>query len=166
MTTRKAMIAGAILTAIVLIGFATTWAVGQPAADPQDEAGRPFMRLIRGQIARTIVLRQDLNLTDEQRAELRGILSAHKAEFKPLAEEAVAHKRALRAAVMAEHPDEAAIRAEATALGSVMGDIAVAVAGIAGEARQVLTPEQMSLIDESLAQREAAVDEWLGQLGG
>ena len=166
MTARRVMIAGAILTAVVLIGVAATWAVGQPAADPQDQPGRPFMKLIRGQIARAMVLKDDLDLTDAQRGELRAMLAAHKAEFTPLAAEVVAHKRALRAAVMAEQPDEATIRREAAALGETVGDIAVAMAGIAGEARQVLTPEQMTLIDQSMAQREAAVDAWLAQPGG
>ena len=122
------------------------------------------MKLIRGQIERAIVLKEELKLTDEQRGELRAILVAHKAEFGPLAAEAVARKRALRDAVMAEQPDEATIRAEAAALGEVMGDIAVATAQVAGEARQVLTPEQVTLIQESMAQRAAAVDAWLAQL--
>lgn len=166
MTTRRAMAGGAIVAAVILIALAATWALGQPGTDPQDQSCRPLAKLIRSQIARTIVLRDKLDLSAEQRTELRGIVSAHKAEVKPLAAEVVTHKRALRDAVMAEQPDEAAIRREAAALGETMGDIAVAMAGIVGEARTVLTPEQLELIEQSMAERETAVDQWLAQVNG
>jgi len=166
MTKRRAVVGGAIVAAVILIGLAASWALGQPGGDPQDASGRPLMKLIRGQIARAIALHEKLNLSSEQRTELRGIMAAHKAELKPLAAEVVDHKRALRAAVMAEQPDEATIRREAAALGETMGDIAVVMAGVAGEARTVLTPEQLQLIEQSAAERDAAVDGWLAQLNG
>lgn len=148
---------------LAMIGLAATWVLAQPAE--QTWAERPLAHLVRANLGRALALRAELNLSEQQRIELKGIFMAHREEFRPLAADIVAHKRALRHAVMAEDPNEATIRAESAALGEAIGDVSVALAGVAAEARTVLTPEQIELIEQSAAEREAAVDRWLAQLG-
>jgi len=160
---RRAMIGVGVLGAVALIGLAATWALAQP--EQQTWGERPLARLVRANLGRGLALREELNLSDDQRTQLKGIVMAHRQQFKPLAAEILMHKRALRQAVMAEQPDEAAIRSESAALGAAIGDMSVALAGIAAQARTVLTPEQMGLIEDSAAERDAAVDRWLAQLG-
>lgn len=149
--------------ALAMIGLAATWVLAQPVE--QTWAERPLAQLVRANLGRALALREELNLSEQQRIELKGLLMAHRQEFKPLAADIVAHKRARRHAVLAEQPNEAMIRAESAALGEAIGDVSVALAGVAAQARTVLTPEQIKLIEDSAAQREAAVDRWLAQLG-
>ncbi len=166
MAKRRTLIGVAVAAAVVLVGLGVTYALGQTTETPQACHHKPLARLIRGQIAPAIALHDELDVTDEQKAELHGILVGRKVEMKPLVGELVRRKRALYHAVIAEQPDEAAIRREAAGLGDAVGDLAVAMAGVAGEARQVLTPEQVTLLKDALAERQGAVDRWLDEMDG
>lgn len=156
---RRTIIIGVIVATVGLATLGIAWAVG-----PDDDAdSRPakLAQMVRARIARMVVLRDDLDITAEQRAELRGIFIAHRDDLRPAMLEVLEHKRALRDAVMAENPDEAAIRAEADALGDAIGDAAVAMSQVAGEARTVLTAEQLELIEEAMADNREAVDRFI-----
>ncbi len=158
MSKRTIIVAG-IVAAVGLATLGVAWAVG-----PQDdEQHRPaeLAKMIRGRIANMIVLRDELDITEQQRGELREVFQAHRDELRPAMVEVLEHKRALRSAAMAEQPDEALIRAEADALGDAIGDAAVAMSEVAGEARTVLTDEQLELIEDAMAQNREAVDEFI-----
>lgn len=156
---RRSIVIGVIVAAVALTGLGIAWAVG-----PDDGADSPRARiaeLVRGRFARMVALRDELDLTEEQRTEIRGIVQAHRDELRPAFVEVLRHRRALRNAVLAEQPDEAAIRAEADALGKAIGDAAVEVAGAASEARTVLTPEQIQALEQAMADNQAAVDQFI-----
>jgi Spy/CpxP family protein refolding chaperone len=88
-----------------------------------------------------------LNLTDEQKAQIRQIQEQGKADAEA-AQEAVAKARdALHDAVIGG-ASEADIRAAATALGEAIGNQAVLHAKTVAAAEAVLTPEQLKKFEE------------------
>ena len=108
-----------------------------------------------------LTLRSDLDLSDEQRDDIRQILLSHKQEIATVMKPVVEKRRALRDATLADHPDEHAIRAAANELGQAIGDAAVVGAKIKGEVHQVLTPEQLQKVDTFRGQFDAAVDQFI-----
>lgn len=157
---RRTVVIGVIVAAVALATLGIAWAVG-----PEDEADctrvAKLGEMVRARIARMVVLRDELDITAEQRAELRGIFHSHREDLRPAMVEVLQHKRALRDAVIAEQPDEARIRAEADALGDAIAEAAVAMSKVTSEARTVLTDEQLKLIEESMAENQQAVDEFI-----
>ena len=147
----------------VALSATALWA-GQTAAEP---AGRARLmhsaigRFFTGQIGRLMVLRSELNVTDEQRDQIRDIVKGHRTEIVPVAQKVVEKRRALRTAVLAANPDEKAIRAAADDLGKAIGDAAVLASKVAGEVKPVLTQEQRDRIGQFRAEREGATDTFL-----
>jgi hypothetical protein len=77
---------------------------------------------------------------------------------------------ALKELVLAETPDEAAIRKASTDLGNAIADAAVQASALAGEARSILTPEQVERFKEISRHRQKVfhetMREWKEQSGG
>jgi len=153
---------GVCLLATVLAGGAgvSGLAANGPLGDDVPEA-RPLRMLVSGQFGRLLTLRSELDVTTEQRQQIRGIVKNHRQEIaaalKPVAEK----RRALRDATLAENANEAAIYAAADELGKAIGDAAVVGAKIKAEIRPVLTPEQREKIEQFRQQSETAVDKFL-----
>lgn len=162
---RRSMVIGAVALVVVLVGVGVTQAVGYAQETAEDCRAARMMKMLRGQLARAVELREELDLTEEQRGQLKGIAMAHRDELRPLMGDVLTHKRALREAVLAEEIDEAAIRAEAEALGEAIGDAALAMAEVGAEMREVLTDRQLELIRESAEEREAAAEQLLSEVG-
>jgi len=150
---------GAMAVAVDAAAPAATQAMRQRLLDT------PLGRLIVGRIGRGMVLRSELRITPEQREQIRGIVMSHKAEIAKVARPIVAKKRALREALLAEKPDEKAIRAAVDDLGKAGGDAAVLVAKVLGEMRTVLSDEQIKRIEKFHADNQTAVDTFLKELG-
>ena len=83
-----------------------------------------------------------LDLTDGQRGQIRGILKTHADEILAQVKAGMDARRALHAAVMAQPTDEAAIRSLAVQAGAVHADGALLFAKIRSELWPILTPEQ------------------------
>lgn len=152
-----------IVVVVAAIGLATlgvAWAVG-PEGDAESMRPAKLAQMVRSRVARMVVLRDEMDVTAEQRAELRGIFQEHRAELRPAMLEILEHKRALRAAVTAEQPDEALIRAEADALGDAIGDAAIVMSQVTGEAREVLSAEQLQMLQDAMTENREAVDEFI-----
>jgi len=164
---RKAIVAIVLALVMMLGGGAVLAVQAAPAGGGvwQRLGNRPLGRMLMGQLGRAMALRSELNITDEQRAQLRQILVSHKAEIAAATRPLVERARALREAVAAEQPDERAIRAAAAELGAAIGDAAVLASKVRGEAARVLTPQQLELIQQFHADRAQAVDELLGRIG-
>jgi Spy/CpxP family protein refolding chaperone len=132
----------------------------------------PFFpdRMGIGPMYRMNKLFDDLGLTAEQRAALKKLFREHRKEIQPLAEGVKAKGMALRDLVLADVPDEAAIRKASADLGDAIANAAVGASAIAGEARSILTPEQMEKFKEMRQQRQKVfretMQEWKGQSGG
>jgi Spy/CpxP family protein refolding chaperone len=121
----------------------------------------PLAQLIRGNIGRLITLHAELDVTDEQRMEIKGIIEKHRPDIQPVAKTIVEKKRVLHDAVLAEKPDEDEIRKAGNNLGKAIGDVAVLASEIAKEIRPVFTEEQIELIEKSKEERKESVDKWL-----
>ncbi|HKD17417.1 MAG TPA: Spy/CpxP family protein refolding chaperone [Thermoanaerobaculia bacterium] len=87
-------------------------------------------------------LASELNLSDAQRLQVRGVLKAHADEILGHAQAAMNARRAMRDAVMAPQPDEAAIKSLAAQMGNVHADGAMMIIRIRSEILPILTPEQ------------------------
>jgi Spy/CpxP family protein refolding chaperone len=100
-----------------------------------------------------LMLRQ-LNLTDQQKQQVKGIFEQHKPELQQVRERIHTAIQAQRTAAEANPPDDAAIRAKATDVASAEADLAVALAHIRSEVFAILTPEQQQKAQELKQQHE------------
>jgi periplasmic protein CpxP/Spy len=100
------------------------------------------------------LLRQ-LDLTDEQRAQVRQVMESHRDELRAIGEKVMAAHRAQNDVVTAPTFDENAIRAKAAELAAVEADAAVLHAKLHGEVFAILTPEQQAKAAELKVEREA-----------
>src|SRR6185369_12358661 len=114
-----------------------------PATAQSGAAHRPLVNFIRAELGRLMVLKSELDITDAQKEQIKTILQSHKAEIAQVAKPLVDKKRALRDAVMADAPDEKAIRAASDDLAHSIGDAAVLASKIKQEVAVVLTPDQL-----------------------
>ena len=129
-----------------------------------DGENGPLGRLIVGQIGRLLTLRSELNLTADQRQQIRDIVQSHRTEIAAVVKPLVEKRRALRTATNASPVDETAIRAASADLTQSIGDAAVLAAKIKLEVRKVMTPRQEQQIDAFRQQSDAAVDEFVQEL--
>lgn len=162
---KRTYVAGAVVVALGLSAAALAGAKSRHVQVSQavgaDEPGRPIANLIRNGVRRLVALKDDLELTDEQRNEIRETVKAHRDELVPAIKDVMAKRKALRAAVLAESPDESAIRAAAAALGESIGDAAVLASEVATEVKPILTDEQKQMLQDFQADRQLALETFL-----
>ncbi|MFH1092168.1 MAG: Spy/CpxP family protein refolding chaperone [Pseudomonadota bacterium] len=168
------------LTLVTLLAFLTVFAAGLVvwAADGPLAPGFRTARIGRGifggeqkevwrkfkwgRLKNFIELRENLNLTEEQKERLKKLRREY---FGPLAVKLLAKKQALSKEVAADNPDEKAIRLASEDLGRTIGDAAVTAAAFIKEARAVLTPEQIERLKAFRESNLKALDQLLKQLG-
>lgn len=127
-------------------------AAGEPVGlGPPDS---PVGKLISGQIGRLMTLRSDLNVTADQKARIRDIVTAQKPEIAKAAKAVWEKRIALRRAVLADSPDEQAIRTASGELTRAIGDAAVLASKVAGAVKPVLTDEQREMLRKCLDECE------------
>ena len=156
------MIRGKLL-ALALVGVIGTGALaagGKTGFGSGKWADGPLGKLLGGQIGRMMVLRSELNVTDEQKEKIHAIIAGKKKEILPVAKGVWAKRVALRDAVLADKPDEAAIRKAADELGKAIGDAAVLGAKVVGEVKPVLTAEQRERIKKFHDECESATEKF------
>lgn len=95
-----------------------------------------------------------LELTDAQREQVRGIMTARQADFKAIGDRLRAAHEAQRAAVTRVPIDENEIRARVTEASTVEADFAILRARIHEQVYQVLTPEQQAKAKTLDAERQ------------
>jgi Spy/CpxP family protein refolding chaperone len=83
-----------------------------------------------------------VDLTAEQRQQVRAVMESHQAELQALHQREQEARDAMRAAVTADIFDEGAIRARSAEVAAVAADSAVARARIRAEVLPLLTPDQ------------------------
>jgi periplasmic protein CpxP/Spy len=109
------------------------------------------------------LLRQ-LDLTDDQRAQVRQVMDSHRDALKAIGDRLQAAHRAQNDAVTAAQFDEQLVRAKAADLAAVMADAAVLHAKVHGEVFAVLTPEQQAKAAELKAQFQARAEQFRKQV--
>lgn len=92
-----------------------------------------------------------LNLTEDQRNQIRGLREAQRKEAQALRGRMRAARQQLQQAMRADAPDEAAIRTAAEALGALQADQAVLQGRARSQFMQVLTPEQQAQMKQARA---------------
>ena len=157
-----------VLAAVGLMG-AGTFSLGVKAADvvsspTTQRSERPFMRFIRGEIGRWMVLRSQVDLSDDQKQQIAAVLQSHKAEIVQVVQPIIEKRRALRDAVAAANPDEQAIRAAADDLGKSIGDAAVLAWHIKQQIAPILTDQQRQDIKDFRSQTDQAVDDFMNKM--
>ena len=168
MKKRNILIGAAAATVLVFaLGGVILAEVGQGDCGMMGMQGPGFGRHMMGMRAHGwMALGDDLNLTDEQHAQLKEIKQrAHNSEMRAEMADVFESSLELRKAVTAETANEAAIRKAADDLGAAIGDAAVLASGFAGEARDVLTPEQIETLEAFAAERESRIDTLMDRKG-
>jgi len=169
---RHARIGLAVALMVALVG-GTAWISaaedaprrGRRGAAKREEVGNPAEEGGRRRAGHLQELAKKLDLTDEQKAEIREILESHADKIKE-AREAVAEKRqALRDLVRTDNVRDRAIQRAADDLGEAIGDAAVLRAEIRGEIRDVLTEEQRKQADELRAEVKERVEGFRERVG-
>lgn len=98
---------------------------------------------------------RELDLTDDQKAQVKAIAESHQAEFKAVGEKMRAARQGMRALVEADTLDEAAVRAKSIEVAAAEADAAILNAKVRTQTLQVLTAEQLAKHKELQAQRQS-----------
>ena len=98
---------------------------------------------------------RELDLSDDQKAQVKSIMDSHQAEFKAVGEKIAAAREAMRTVLEAETLDESAVRAKSVEVAAAEADAAILGAKVRAQTLQVLTSEQLSKLKERQATREA-----------
>jgi Spy/CpxP family protein refolding chaperone len=140
----------------VVFGFSLFSFAGRHSAD----------RMTFGRMHRINMLFDELGLAEDQRVALRQVFIEHRKDLQPLIGEVKARGRVLRELIMAETPEEEAIRKASLDLGNAIGEAAAKTSALAKEARSILTPEQVEKAKELRQRRQKVFRETLHEWGG
>jgi Spy/CpxP family protein refolding chaperone len=135
----------ALAAALNLGGWLTTPAL---AADTPAPAPGRFLQQ----------LAQRLNLTADQKAQIKTILRAEKDTLKPLFSQLHAARENLRAAIQAGDANETTVRAASAQVAAVEADLAVERMKIYGKIAPVLTNEQRQQISDFRRRADDSTD--------
>jgi protein CpxP len=160
MNTRFTIWMGAGLMAVALAGGAyAESALNNAAAIEQDQpqarrgpGGPGFGGPRRGPGGPGFDFR-GLDLTDDQRAQLRKIREAHQDEFRAVGEKMRAAREGMRTLIEAETINESAIRAKSSEVAAAEADMAILNAKVRAESMQILTSEQQAKLKEQRSQQ-------------
>ncbi|HEX8028763.1 MAG TPA: Spy/CpxP family protein refolding chaperone [Vicinamibacterales bacterium] len=98
---------------------------------------------------------RELDLTDDQRAQMRAIAESHRDEFKAAGDKSRAAHESMQALLEAETLDEAAIRAKSVEVAAAEADVMILNAKVRRESMQILTSEQQAKLKELRESRGA-----------
>jgi protein CpxP len=141
------------VSGIGLIALLAGPAIAQEAGRAP-EGDKPRMhRGMHGRVMSGLPLRA-LDLTDAQREQVRGIMTARQSEFRALHERLRTARQAEQAAVTRVPVDENEVRTRAAELSAVQADFAVLRARVHEQVFQVLTPEQQARAKTIAAERQ------------
>ena len=138
----------AIITAFAMVPITAFANMGDEGPQPAGNHSSHFKKMAK-----------ELQLTDQQRQQVKEIFAKNKPQAEPLMKQMHAERRALRSLIQADTIDEAAIRAQSAKLAAVEADMAVQHARVAKEIRAILTPEQIAKQKELQAQRDKKMEE-------
>lgn len=126
---------------------------GMGGPPPGGQMGGP-MRGPGGPMGIGLPLRE-LDLTDDQKAQIKSIHQSHQAEFQAAGEKVGAAREGMRKLLEADTLDESAVRAKSVEVAAAEADAAILGAKVRAQTLQVLTSEQLAKLKELRASREA-----------
>ena len=119
-----------------------------------DGHGGPGMRMPGGPMGFGAGFR-NLDLTDDQQAQLKKIADARRSDFEAAGQKVRAAREGMRALVEADSINESAIRAKSAEIAAAEADVMILNAKVRQESLQVLTSEQQAKLKEQRTVREA-----------
>ncbi len=149
--TKKRWILALVLVGLVVVGLGTV-----SYARSHSLGGMTL-----GRMYRLNMLCEELGLTGDQRVALKKMLKEHRKDLQPQVESVMAKGRTLRELILAETPDQTAIRKASADLGNAIADLAVQASVLAKEARSILTPQQVERFREIRQRRQKVFDQTL-----
>jgi len=87
---------------------------------------------------------RELDLSDDQKAQLKQIAESHREEFRAAGEKVGAAREGMRALVEGDTIDENAIRAKSQEIAAAEAEVMILNAKVRQQSMQVLTPEQQA----------------------
>ena len=87
---------------------------------------------------------RELNLSDDQREQIKKIAESHRDEFRAAGEKARAAHDGMQALIEADNIDESAIRAKSAEIAAAEADVMILNARVRHESMQILTAEQQA----------------------
>jgi Spy/CpxP family protein refolding chaperone len=164
----EALMVPRMLLAVLALGMMTTPNLAE-TPPPRHLDGltlfnTPLGKMVSGTVGRFLVLRSELNLTQEQRQQILKVLLSHRSEIAATVKSVREKRLALRDAVLAEKTDEAVIHSKADKLGKAIGEAAVKGARLRREVGAVLTTEQRDLVRKFIAENDTAVSKFLDKV--
>lgn len=131
-----------IFTAASALAFASLMALANPAAAHGGfGGGRGGGKLFASSFQLAYIARH-LDMTEEQKAQLRDVLDAARPEADRLADAMMDNREAMKALRESETLSEEEIRQIADQQGKLVADMMVLHAGVHSQIRGILTPEQ------------------------
>jgi Spy/CpxP family protein refolding chaperone len=163
---RKTLWAMVVLGTGLLAGAAALHAAPPHGGQGHGHGRGPFAMMHQAHFERMQALHNELNLSDAQREAMHETVHAHHADLAAAAKPVVAAKHALLDAVLADHPDDAAIRTAADGLGKSIGEAAITIAKIKMELveKAKFTPEQLQELADFKADIDASINTFLNEL--
>ena len=156
MTTRIKTMFAAGAAALMLAGAAPLVMAdqGQPQQRQQRRGpgGPDGMRGMRGGPGFGGQFR-NLDLTDDQKAQLKKIRDARQAEFKATLEKVRTARQDMRQLVQADAINEGAIRAKSQEVAAAEAELAILNAKLRKESMQILTADQLAKLKERAEKR-------------
>lgn len=129
------------------------------AADNSSPAATP----LRGQILQRIA--EKLNLTDDQKSQIKTILSGEKDTLKNLLGQLHDARKNLRAAIQAGDANETSVRNASAKVAGVEADLAVERMKLYGKIAPVLTDEQRRQISDLTQRADDFADSAIARIG-
>ena len=97
---------------------------------------------------------RNLDLSDDQKAQLKKIAEARRSDFEAAGQKVRAAREGMRALVEADSINESAIRAKSVEIAAAEADVMILNAKVRQESLQVLTSEQQAKLKEQRTARE------------
>jgi Spy/CpxP family protein refolding chaperone len=158
-----------LLMGVFVSTLATLTYAAAPDSSPATTLGTgkwaqtPLGKMISGNFGRLLTLRSELDLTDEQRQQVRTVIKSHRSEILTTVKSVRDARTQLRDIVMKEDVSETDIRSAADNLGKAIADASVQRAKLRQEIVPIFTAEQQKQVRDFLAENDAAVDKFLTQ---
>lgn len=146
----------AVIAGIVLVAGA----VYSASALASSEGQRGFVRGHKGPGLRGMIMgrvARELNLTDQQKVEIKAIIEAERPRVEPLVRQLAATRRELREATANGQFDEAQVGALASRQGQTLAQLIVEKERVKSQVYGVLTPEQRAKAAEIINRIESRI---------
>ncbi len=126
-------------------------------------ADNPAQTPVRGRLLQRIA--EKLNLTADQKAQIKSVLSGEKDTFAPLLGQLHDARTNLRAAIRASDANETSVRAASAKVASAEADLAVERMKLYGKIAPILTEAQRQQLSEMQQRADALADHVIARIG-